>query len=151
MSLSQRLSRSSALTSACLHVHVGRALLFSFPCRSQRCHDISRIGSSQKVIRTVSHTFLMLFSIQFILSIFCFPQLFFSSVSFLNFSPNFSFSNFCLSHIFVFFGFFLHFTQCFFSKFAFPFFLFFLAFFSLFSFFFNLTFFEHFLNSSWNF
>ena len=57
VSLSQRLSRSSALTSACLHVHVGRALLFSFPCRSQRCHDISRIGSSQKVILTVSHTF----------------------------------------------------------------------------------------------
>ena len=57
VSLSQRLSRSRALTSACGHVHVGRALLFSFPCRSQRCHDISRIGSSQKVIRTVSHTF----------------------------------------------------------------------------------------------
>ena len=56
VSLSQRLSRSCALTSACLHVHVGRALLFSFPCRSQR-YDISRIGSSQKVIRTVSHTF----------------------------------------------------------------------------------------------
>ena len=34
-----------------------RALLFSFLCRSQRCHDISRIGSSEKVIRTVSHTF----------------------------------------------------------------------------------------------
>ena len=45
-----------ALTCACLHVHIGRALLFSFPCRSQR-YDISRIGSSQKVIRTVSHTF----------------------------------------------------------------------------------------------
>ena len=43
------------LTSACLHVLVGRALLFSFPCRSQRCHDISRIGSSQKVIRIVLH------------------------------------------------------------------------------------------------
>ena len=55
VSLSQRLSRSGALTSACLHVHVGRALLFSFPCRSQRCHDISRIGSSQKVIRIVLH------------------------------------------------------------------------------------------------
>ena len=48
----QRLSRSGALTSACLHVHVGRALLFSFPCRSQRCHDISRIGSSKKIVRT---------------------------------------------------------------------------------------------------
>ena len=58
VSLSQRLSRSSALTSACLHVHVGRALLFSFPCRSQRCHDISRIGSSHPhcVART-RHTF----------------------------------------------------------------------------------------------
>ena len=55
VSLSQRLSRSGALTSACLHVHVGRALLFSFPCRSQRCHDISRIGSSQKVICIVLH------------------------------------------------------------------------------------------------
>ena len=53
--LSQRLSRSGALTSACLHVHVGRALLFLFPCRSQRCHDISRIGSSQKVIRIALH------------------------------------------------------------------------------------------------
>ena len=31
VSLSQRLSRSGALTSACLHVHVGRALLLSFP------------------------------------------------------------------------------------------------------------------------
>ena len=49
VSLSKRLSRSGALTSACLHVHVGRALLL-------RCHDISRIGSSEKVIRTVSHT-----------------------------------------------------------------------------------------------
>ena len=55
VSLSQRLSRSGAPTSACLHVHVGRALLFSFPCRSQRCHDISRIGSSQKVIRIALH------------------------------------------------------------------------------------------------
>ena len=55
VSFSQRLSRSGALTSACLHVHVGRALLFSFPCRSQRCHDISRIGSSQKVIRIALH------------------------------------------------------------------------------------------------
>ena len=34
-----------------------RALLFSFLCSlSQRCHDISRIGSSEKVIHTVSHT-----------------------------------------------------------------------------------------------
>ena len=57
VSLSQRLSRSDALTSACLHVHVGRALLFCFPCRSQRCHDISRIGSSQKVIRTDLHPY----------------------------------------------------------------------------------------------
>ena len=57
VSLSQRLSRSDALTSACLHVHVGRALLFSFPCRSQSCHDISRIGSSQKVIRTDLHAY----------------------------------------------------------------------------------------------
>ena len=55
VSLFQRLSRSGALTSACLHVHVGGALLLSFPCRSQRCHDISRIGSSGKVIHTVSH------------------------------------------------------------------------------------------------
>ena len=47
-------------TSACLQVHVARALMFSFPCRPQRCHDISRIGPSQKVIRTVSHTFLKL-------------------------------------------------------------------------------------------
>ena len=44
VSLSQRLSRSGALTSACLHAHVGRALLFSFPCRSQRSHDISRLA-----------------------------------------------------------------------------------------------------------
>ena len=49
--------RSSALTSSCLHVHVGRALLFSFPCRSQRCHDISRIGSRKKIVRTVSHAY----------------------------------------------------------------------------------------------
>ena len=56
VSLLQLLSRSGALTSACLHVHVGRALLLSFPCRSQRCHDISRIVSSEKVIHTVSHT-----------------------------------------------------------------------------------------------
>ena len=57
VSVSQRLSRSGALTSACLHVHVERALLFSFLCRSQRCRDISRIGSSQKVISIVLHTF----------------------------------------------------------------------------------------------
>ena len=48
VSLSQRWSRSSALASACLHVHVGRALLFSFPCRSQRCHDISRLPPVKK-------------------------------------------------------------------------------------------------------
>ena len=42
------LSRSGALTSACLHVHVGRTPLFSFPCRSQRCHDISRMAQVNK-------------------------------------------------------------------------------------------------------
>ena len=36
-----------------------RVLLFSVPCRSQRCHDISRIGSSQKVIRTVFHAYVV--------------------------------------------------------------------------------------------
>ena len=80
VSLFQRLSRSGALTSACLHVHVGRALLLSFPCRSQRCHDISRIGSSEKVIHTVPHTISKL-----ILLFFFFFQCFFLFVFFLSF------------------------------------------------------------------
>ena len=55
VSLSQRWSRSGALASACWHVHVGRALLFSFPCRSALSWHLA-LASSQKVIRTVSHT-----------------------------------------------------------------------------------------------
>ena len=56
VSLSQSLSRSGALTSACLHVHVGRALLFSFLV-ALNVVMTSHVGSSPKVIRTVSDTF----------------------------------------------------------------------------------------------
>ena len=34
-----------------------RALLLSFPCHSQRCHNILRIGLSEKVIHTVTYNF----------------------------------------------------------------------------------------------
>ena len=34
-------------------------LLFSFLCRSQRCHNISRLAQVKKIIRTVLHAYVV--------------------------------------------------------------------------------------------